>query len=234
MRRLLFLDLDDTLFHSRRKVDPAGGEPVGFASDGSEDSFMRPHQRAFFDWISDGAEVIPTTGRSVAAYQRVRLPFTSWAICAFGGVILRPDGTVHLGWREQIAGPAEAARERLAALNDWTLATGGVRARVIEDDGLPLYVSVKTDVLPSLAPLGERLRPLLPAGWRLHIHGPNLAILPAFLGKELAVRWFLDTVAGPDTVTFGVGDSVSDGPFMALCDFAITPGRAPLLARALG
>ena len=234
MRRVLFLDLDDTLFHSRRKREPEGGaEAVAWASDGTPDSFMSARQRAFFDWIIEGAEVVPTTGRNAAAYRRVGLPFAGWAICSFGGLVLRPDGTSDPQWHGRIAPAAEAGRDTLFALLDTARAASGslaVRARVIEDDGLPLYLSVKTEDEVGLDRVAVTLRSELPAGWRVHVNARNLAILPSFLDKEHAVRWFIETVAGPDALVIGAGDSTSDAPFLAACDYALTPSSSQLLA----
>lgn len=232
MTRIIFLDLDDTLFHSHRKCD--GGEVVAWASDGSPASFMSPRQRAFFDWIAAGAEVVPTTGRNAAAYRRVGLGFSGWAICSFGGLILRPDGSPEPSWRARIEPAVGDAAATLASLVEVAVAPG-VRARVIEDDGLPLYLSAKC-APEDEALLGEvaaRVRDAAP-GWTLHQNGWNLACFPPFLGKEHAVRWFRANVAGPDALAIGVGDSASDAPFLAACDFAVAPARSQIVERLLG
>lgn len=235
MRRVLFVDLDDTLFHSRRKRAPEpGAEAVAWASDGTPDSFMSARQRAFFDWVIAGAEVVPTTGRNVAAYRRVGLPFTGWAICSFGGLILRPDGSTDPRWHAHVAPLALAGAAELQALAAVALATSEpvtVRARVIHDDGLPLYLSVKTEEDASLDGLASTLRAQLPGGWRVHVNARNLAVLPPFLGKEHAVRWFIETVCEPDAVVIGAADSLSDAPFLGACDYALLPCPSQLLAR---
>lgn len=235
MRRVLFVDLDDTLFHSRRKRAPGPGtEAVAWASDGTADSFMTAQQRAFFDWVIEGSEVVPTTGRNVAAYRRVGLPFVGWAICSFGGVILGPDGVSDARWRGRIAPMALAHSPALHALVEAALAASGsvnVRARVIEDDGLPLYLSVKTEDEAGLDALASTLREQLPIGWRVHVNARNLAVMPPFLGKEHAVGWFIENVCGPDALVIGAADSLSDAPFLAACDYALLPCPSQLLAR---
>lgn len=237
MRRVLFLDLDDTLFHSRHKAEPeAGSEAVAWASDGTPDSFMSTRQRAFFDWICDGAEVVPTTGRSASAYRRVSLPFSGWAICSFGGRILRPDGSSDPRWHSQMAPQAHGSRETLNVLLHQANAAIGdrpARARLIEDDGLPLYLSVKSESEVAITSLMPALCAWLPTGYTVHINGASLTVLPPFLGKEHAVRWFIETVAGPDALAIGAGDSTSDGPFLAACDYALTPSRSQLLTHLL-
>ncbi len=236
MRRVLFLDLDDTLFHSRRAATPGDNEAVADGSDGTPDSFMSPEQRAFFDWIVEGAEVVPTTGRNEAAFRRVRLPFSGWAICSFGGLMLRPDGSPEPRWRAQLAPLAELSVAPLQALVATARRAAGdiaVRARVIEDDGLPLYLSVKTDSQHDLSPVAAALRTELAPGWRIHVNRHNLAIMPPFLGKEHAVRWFIENVCGPDVLTIGAGDSLSDAPFLAACHYALMPAASQLLRSIL-
>lgn len=232
MRRVVFIDLDDTLFHTRHKT--SGGEPVAWASDGSAASFMNDRQRAFFDWISTDADVIPTTGRNAAAYRRVSLPFRSWAICSFGGLILRPDGTSEGRWRARIAPLASLHADELQSLAALARADA-IRVRVVEDDDLPLYLSVKSEVGDEarLAPIAARLRDAAPAGWNLHANGHNLALMPPFLGKEHAVRWVRANVVGDDALAIGVGDSMSDAAFLAACDFGLAPARSQLVARLL-
>jgi hydroxymethylpyrimidine pyrophosphatase-like HAD family hydrolase len=232
MRRVVFIDLDDTLFHTAHRVSPVGAETVAWASDGSPASFMHPHQRAFYDWIAAGADVVPTTGRNADAYRRVSLGFEGWAICSFGGLILRPDGSSEPRWRERIAPLAEAQAGRLDALSG--LATGdAVRTRVVMDDGLPLYLSIKTAVgsESALTPVLAALRDAVAPGWQIHLNGHNLAVMPPFLGKEHAVRWYRAHIAGADALAIGVGDSLSDAAFLAACDYAVTPSRSQLLAR---
>ncbi len=234
--RVVFLDLDDTLFHSRHKAPEAGSEVArlevaALAADGAPSGFMSRRQRIFFDWIAAGAEIVATTGRSAVAFRRVTLPLDGWAICSFGGLILRPDGTSDPRWRATVAPLANAHAAALVVLAEVARAES-IRVRVVEDDGLPLYVSVKSDVGDEarLAPIAARLRAAAP-DWSLHTHGHNLALMPGYLGKEHAVRWMRAHVVQADAVAIGVGDSVSDGPFLAACDYAIAPSRSALFAR---
>lgn len=144
MRRVVFVDLDDTLFHTRHKTGAhASLVAVAFTSDGAPASFMNERQRAFYDWIAHGADVVPTTGRNAAAYRRVSLPFGGWAICSFGGLVLRPDGTADPDWRARMAALVEP--DTLASLAG-VVRGEGIRVRIVEDDGLPLYLSIKCAV----------------------------------------------------------------------------------------
>jgi len=237
---LVFVDLDDTLFCSRRKTPDENAEPIAYRGDGVALSFMTGRQRAFFEWLSRDAVIVPTTGRNAAALGRVRLRFADHAICSFGGLILRPDGTPEPRWRAHVEEQAKAALPQLGVLLEAIrieAARSGVdvRARSVADDGLELYLSIKhnaddAEALATLVPFVERQ---LPPGWRVGLNGNNLAVLPGFLGKEKAVAWFLEQLAAPPTFVLGAGDSFSDAPFLALCDYVLTPAQSQLFGRML-
>ena len=63
-----------------------------------------------------------------------------------------------------------------------------------------------------------------------HLNGNNLAVLPKIINKESAVSYLIDGYKRqhPELVTFGAGDSKTDAPFMALCDYALIPKNTQL------
>ena len=247
MRRIFFVDLDDTLFHTPRKLPAPSGpddsvaEAVAFDRNGAPISYRRARQRALFDWLSHEGEIVPTTGRNLDAFQRVRLPITGHAICSFGGLIVTPAGVPEPRWHGRIADQAASHGTALAELVGQILQLAGeravdVRACSVVDAGLDLYVSVKHNREDSaaLAAFAVELQPALAPGWSMHLNDNNLAFMPAWLGKHHAVQWFvehlMDRSAGP-VLSVGVGDSLSDAPFMGVCDYALTPTRSQLFAR---
>lgn len=238
MRPLIFLDLDDTLFQTLRKCPSGDLVPAALDKDGEPLSFMAAHQCSFLDFLLTSADVVPTTGRNVAAYRRVQLKFTGYSICSHGGLILTPDGEPEPRWRGIVAAESQRTASLLQELDEAARRRGAasgfdIRSRVIEDDGLPLYVSIKHNAEASgqLAPLAEELRPLLPSGWTIHLNGNNMALLPPFVSKKLAVEWFREEIASPAAFTIGIGDSHSDAAFMAACDFALAPTNSQLFRR---
>ena len=237
-RPLLLVDLDDTLFRSRRKTLDDAAEPVAWGSDGAPVSFMTGRQRAFLEWLSRDAVLVPVTGRNAAALGRVRLSFADHAICSFGGVILRPDGSCEPRWHARIEEHTAQALPLLEALLEGLrpeLARLDIRARKVVDQGLELYLSMKHNAadagaLATLVPVIERQ---LPQSWRVALNDNNLAVLPGHLGKEQAVAWFLQELAPPHSFVLGAGDSHSDAPFLAVCDYVLTPTQSQLGARML-
>lgn len=79
-RPLVFVDLDDTLFQTARKM---GDEPRFTATldvDGQPNGFMNATQKSFVEWLLATSDVVPVTARSIEAYQRVQLPFAHGAV----------------------------------------------------------------------------------------------------------------------------------------------------------
>ena len=244
---ILFVDLDDTLFQSLEKC-PHRDElkPTAFLKDGAPISYTTPAQRSFIGFAQQGMTMIPTTARNLDALNRVDLPFTSWAVIDYGGVVLRPDRSVDQDWldamRVKMAQALPGLEQLAAEIDAWGERTGyGGRARMIEDFDTAFYLCIKD---PDK--IGERLerverevvQPWIEAGDRpywIHRNGNNLAILPNALNKSHAVAHVTAILrqANPDIITFGMGDSKSDARFMAACDYAIVPRRTQLAGVAL-
>ncbi|MCC2974959.1 hypothetical protein [Massilia sp. IC2-476] len=244
MKKFLFADLDDTLFQTFEKCAARDGlEPAAYYKDGSICSYTTRAQRAFLSFVQDGMTVIPTTARDQDGLRRVQLPFASYAIINYGGVVLTPNGEPDRAWLDGMRSAMHAAlpglQELARHLDAYGAATGyGGRARMIEDFATPFFLVVKDPDKrhERLAPIEtEVVRPWIADGdkdYVVHRNGNNLAILPKALDKANAVAHVTALLAAEhgDIVTFGMGDSRSDARFMAACDYAIVP-RATQLAR---
>jgi hydroxymethylpyrimidine pyrophosphatase-like HAD family hydrolase len=235
VKTYVFLDLDDTVFRSHRKCpNPAGLEAVEFL-DGRPISYMSPRQRTLFDRLARHT-IIPTTARSHSAFRRVQLPFMSYVILDFGGVVLSPTGEIDADWdglmRPQAAAAEpglQAALERVLRWNDDHSA--GLRPRLISDFDMPLYLVVKHPEvdLAKLRALAES--DAWPRGpeWRTHMNGNNLSLVPRHLGKEHAVRYVMESHLDAErSLILGCADSTSDASYLQLCDYAIIPGGSQL------
>jgi hypothetical protein len=242
-RVIALVDLDDTLFQTRRKCPPHFSDealtPLGFARDGSALSFATPQQMSFLDWLAETAHLVPVTARSLDAFRRVRLRHTG-AICAHGGLILdeagRPDADWHSSMAAHAHGHAPALNALSAAIAERaSAAREPIAVRVLAEAELPLYVLAKhvgADA-EALHALVDAAVPDLPPGWTRHSNGNNVALLPPFLGKQHAVGHLLPPLRArfPDAAVIGIGDSRTDAPFMALCDFAMLPTGSQLAER---
>lgn len=247
MRTLVFLDLDDTLFQTRHKCPIESDlHPAAYLKDGTAHSFMTGSQRALWRLLEPNATLIPTTARDLDALRRVDLPFRSWSIIDYGGVILDPQGEPDAEWMGRMRLVSQEAIGELLALLDLVdsfIAHEGLSAkvRIIEDLGLPFYLVAK--YRDGHEPDLDHIEQDLVAPWvtaraadyRLHRNGNNLAVIPRTLGKEWAVRYLIERLGREwgELVTIGVGDSLIDGDFMAECDYSMTPRGSQLFEAAI-
>ena len=237
MKALVFADLDDTLFQTRRKVPEREDAELTVAStlaDGRPSGYATPVQRALLALL-EGARLVPVTARSREALARVAVAAAP-AVCANGGCILGEDGAPDRAWHARLAARAaraDARVEEVFALVDGACATLDVRRWIVAEDGLALYVVVKDNAEEGRALEALVAGPLdgaLPDGWRVHLNGNNLALSPPWLAKRDAVAHLLPRLVGgrADLPVIGLGDSLSDAGFMDLCHYALAPTGSQL------
>ena len=229
-RIVIFLDLDDTILQTAPKCPPAEPvEPAAVDRAGQALSFMtRAQRRLLAFWLERGT-VIPVTGRTDEALARVTLQFESWRITHHGAVIRQPDGCLPGWWYAEIRPLLVAAQPLL-----WECATGleqgavagGYRVRSHSIDEWLTYISVKANAdEAALAGVRARLATTdLPEELALHHNGNNLAVTVRGARKHDAVRRVAAELErdGP-IVSIGAGDSLTDIPFLRVCDFALVP-----------
>lgn len=246
-QKFLFVDLDDTLFQSLEKCGARDGlQPAAFLKDGSPISYTTAAQRAFITFAQDGMTMIPATARNLNAFERVDLPFASYAVLDYGGIVLGPDRVIDQHWLARTRAAMHAAlpglEELAARIDAYATRTGfGGRARIIEDAATPFYLVLKDPqkVAASLEPFErEVVQPWITEGQRdyfIHRNGNNLAVLPNALNKAHAVSYVIEKLRAEhgEILTFGMGDSKSDARFMAACDYAILPARTQLAGLTL-
>ncbi len=244
MRVITLVDLDDTLFQTQRKCLPDVPSealvPIGFKSDGSPLSYATPQQMQFIQWLSETTHFVPVTARSFDALRRVRLDYTQ-AVCAHGGMILGDDGAIDTEWdafiRMQALEHAAIIQRLTDALGTAANAAGSaVHARVQMEGDIALYPLARHEDADEAAlnHVANAVADQLPAGWTDHRNSNAVAFLPPFLAKQHAVKRILPSLRArfPEAMVIGIGDSISDAPFMDHCDFAMTP-TASQLARAV-
>ncbi len=245
MRPIALVDLDDTLFQTLRKCPAELAEdaltPIAFAKDGDPLGFATPRQLAFLNWLSETTRVVPVTGRSLDALRRVKIDFTA-AVCAHGGVVLREDGLHDPDWATHIATESARHAAMLDQLADAVRVASDAAGiplsiRVLREEDVPIYVIVKHPeaIDRELNAVVDAMVGDVPGDWTVHRNGNNIALMPPFLGKAHAVAPLLADLRTrfPGAPVIGIGDSLTDAPFMALCDFAMMPTRSQLAAVAL-
>ena len=247
MKKVLFVDLDDTLFQSHGKC-PVATElvPLAYLSDGNPISYASPAQMTTLQMLQTEMLVVPVTARNLDAFSRVRISFTNGAVLNYGGVILKPDMSVDEVWMERSRSHSSREMEGLQFYLEYLKFESDrckcdLKVRIIEDLGLSFYVVAKSssgdaEAIAKIAKLCERQRQASNfSEYRIHVNGNNLAVLPNWLDKRNAVQYLQETLCeaqGP-LVTFGMGDSLIDIGFMSECQYMIVPTASQIAAKRL-
>lgn len=236
MDTLIFLDLDDTIFQTEAKCPQ--GEPITPAArhrNGDAASHITERQGRFLRMLDRMGTVIPTTGRNNAALARVELPFESYRITNHGAIILDADGSPLVSWCEAVLPQLRRLGSRLETMAERTRQAIdelriAARARVISEFDVPTYVSIKAEDPNSLSRLHSECQSVW-SNLRVHQNGRNLALLPPPTRKDKAVRFIIEQASnGKQPLSIAIGDSLSDIPFLTVCDFAVTPRNSQIQA----
>lgn len=249
LHKVLFVDLDDTLFCSDRKHPPTPEcVPLAFLKDGQPISYASAAQQSVLQLLQQTMEVVPVTARNLNAFGRVRIDFSSAAILNYGGTVLEADGQLDAEWLERSQRASADTQDALAALEHSLLAhceSAGLAlsVRTISDHGVAFYIVIKspTGRLQDIDAIAAHCAdvcehdPAL-AGFRLHRNGNNVALLPPWLDKSHAVAYVKHKLEQrhPGVVTFGMGDSLVDLAFMNECQYLIVPAASQIAQLRMG
>ncbi|MCX7100817.1 MAG: hydrolase [Methylobacter sp.] len=243
MQSYIFLDLDDTLFQTLRKCVPGVNdhnlEVRAYLPDGTANSFATHKQQWLWHWLAKGFKIVPVTARDVHAFERVNLPFQEEVVLNHGAVILDKQRVVDKVWMEQIMQELPIYHDKLlelwAEVELYAKRNSGFKPRLVNDFDITWYGVIKHSdgteaVLKTLMDEVIIEHPhIIDGSLYWHLNGNNLALLPKIINKESAVSYLLDGYKQhSEVLTFGAGDSKTDAPFMALCDYALIPKNTQL------
>jgi hydroxymethylpyrimidine pyrophosphatase-like HAD family hydrolase len=244
MQRYIFLDLDDTLFQTLRKcefgADDHRLQVRAFLPDGTPNSFATHKQQWLWDYLAQGFKIVPVTARDVHAFGRCNLPFQEEVVLNHGAVILNKQREIDEMWFEHIMQRLPNYLEKLFDLwqeiEDYAKQHQGYKTYLVNDFGITWYGYIKhsdrteSSLNKLLETVIKQNRGILEGSLYWHLNGNNLAVLPKIINKQDAVRYLLEQYKNehPDLLTFGAGDSKTDAPFLALCDYALIPKNSQL------
>jgi hydroxymethylpyrimidine pyrophosphatase-like HAD family hydrolase len=249
LKKILFTDLDDTLFQSHRKAPPGDRWLTqAYLSDGSPVSFSSPQQQSVLEMFQHEMTIIPVTARNYDAYRRVNINFTAEAVLNYGGVILNSDGTPDESW---LKSSRTNSRDSEEVLHLWMAMLEAecesksldLRVRIISDFGIPFYLVAKSKsgnvaVVQAGGEFCKRIKLMKPLQNNVFIHTNhnNLALIPKWLNKRHAVEFLCDryTKRHSNVLSFGMGDSLVDLGFMGICDYSIIPSASQIFGERLG
>lgn len=238
---LFFIDLDDTVFQTARKMTPAQrADAVTAALDrhGNPRSFMTQCQHNLIAWLNSHACLIPVTGRGTQELQRVCIPFRSWRIATHGAVILDPEGRADAVWQQRIESivlPLQTRMQELARQCTQFFDSRGYDAfaRINVEYETGIYLVMKhhdSSRLHELYAVQKELFPQLDlSAYALSANDNNISLLPRGIDKASALRYVLEKLrTDPAMPVIGLGDSLSDLPFLSHCDWWGMPQNSQL------
>lgn len=242
-RPYALMDLDDTLFQTKRKLDqwqlPTDALTVAtLDKQGEPLSFFTAKQAQFFAWLSQTTELIPITARDTQEIKRVKLPFHSWQVLTHGAVIVQPNGKSLEAWQSvmvQALTPLQAPMSQLYDMLNTEFSALNLRVTPHCElfNGVPLTVYLAIKQVDKdhtvLLKLAEKLPTLsvIDQAFYVHVNANNLAILPHAVHKREAVKFLLHEL-DPTRPSFGFGDSVTDLAFLQCLDWYGTPNKGQL------
>lgn len=247
MELFVFLDLDDTIFQTKRKC-PENQPifPAAFAQDGSVMSFFTSKQARLFKILNHKTRLIPTTARNHKSFSLTKIEKFDYAIINHGGIILNADGSIHQTWFMMMKGLLDPVLKDLKSLQKMLQIEAIKRQihfkiRLIDDLGLTFYLLIKHEDRNSHS-LKELLTQVIEphlAQYHLdfyyHLNDNNLAILPRFLNKAPAVKFLQQELNQhyPEYLSIGMGDSLTDMAYMKLCDYFMTPKNSQIVKECI-
>jgi hydroxymethylpyrimidine pyrophosphatase-like HAD family hydrolase len=230
----IFADLDNTLIR-RAPLDGYTGplEAAAYES-GVPTTVMTAADLELLAHLRSTGVIIPVTGRSIQGYQKINLLwkyFSSYLVLNHGATILGTGGADQMGtlcpsWQTRTESVAEVNREailKIFARLKQSLVTGQVRLH--EEFGLALYVSAR--LAPNTPESAfAALRFAVEQQVNLEVFevlhtGRISSVIPRALSKRAAVLELTARLGRPQTL--GVGDSLTDLPFMTVCDQQLAP-----------
>jgi len=239
MSIVTFADLDDTLFSSRSSLSEESPlEPAALLESGNVVSYCTTQQKTILQMLRQAGAVVPVTARSRQAFSRVLVPFDGYAVLSHGAVVLKPDRSVDLDWKEtikdQLKTSSASLQDLVSEITKWE-PSGSLRAWLVKEDEIEAYVVVK-GVSATCDRLGALHHEFLSewsvrnSGCQVHRNGRHLVVIPNGISKMAAVEYLMQEMRRdtPNLAFVGIGDSDSDLGFMRLCDYMIIPPASQL------
>lgn len=240
MHSVVFADIDGTLIEPVRRLTAISPGVVA-ATDrvGRPVAYRTPQTDQLLRVLNAADLLIPVTGRSRSAFERVDIPFNSFAIMHHGAMITDGAGQECSTYAAEVRDDIHRSHQVLDDAfghAECDIAARGLPLRVYRQMLQDRTVEVCIKHADHRAAALDDGADAIAAYWRtlpevrIHRNGNNLALLPDTVTKERAVRWVQDRLRvelGMMT-TFGIGDSTSDMGFMAVCDYWMIPGRSQI------
>lgn len=242
-RVFVFTDLDDSLFSSKRKHTKTSGSQIASINKlGEIESYATLQQQKLVQMLAAlNASFIAVTGRRTSSYEHCIIDQVSnsdYAIVSHGALILGEQSALLPCWIKYLNNTYDMKywQEKLTQthcqlIKYFSAINCEARVRLIVDHDICTYICIKIPVYyhqkTLLAKINVYLKQL---DFSIHGNAGNFAVLPPYANKELAVNYLIKKLnMSDDDVIFGIGDSLSDLPFIRNLDFAIFPKSSQIM-----
>jgi hypothetical protein len=194
-----------------------------------EHSFVTARAASMVEAMNLAGDLVPVTTRTLAQYQRVRLPGPPprYAVCLNGGRLL-VDGREDMDFTSRVAGRlADVAPfgEVHARLAEVCAAAGQFVKALREAEGVFCYAVLFEPGAPEgwLAEVQEVARV---SGWKVSVQGRKVYCVPDSLTKAHAVEEVRERVGA--SRLHAAGDSTLDADLLEAADRGLMPGGSEL------
>ena len=238
---VFFSDIDDTLIQTQKKcLNEVKLTTNAVDANGQPSSFSTPAQQQLINMCNEHI-FIPVTGRNKAALDRVSISTNGFQVIDHGAIVLNEKGDMDEQWAtiltEQSLDWHNILEDHLKQVQHIVAKKSlALRCRIIFDFGFACYISIKGNPL-DLVKLDEICQNFcaIADNARVHTNGDNMALLPPFACKKLAVNYLKQNylTINSETLFIGLGDSNSDLPFMQECHFQMIPPKSQISADKL-
>ncbi|EPJ46527.1 MAG: hypothetical protein OFPI_04700 [Osedax symbiont Rs2] len=238
---VFFSDIDDTLIQTQKKcLNEPELTTSAVDANGNPSSYSTPAQQLLINMCKEHI-FIPVTGRNKAALDRVSINTNTFQVIDHGAIVLNESGDIDTEWATMLT---KQSTDWQNILEDYLQQVQyivakkslALRCRIIFDFGFACYISIKGDPrdLTELAAICQKFSALADNA-RVHTNGNNMALLPPFACKKLAVNYLKQHYLKLNSATLfiGLGDSNSDLPFMQACHFQMIPPKSQISADKL-
>jgi hydroxymethylpyrimidine pyrophosphatase-like HAD family hydrolase len=226
VKKVLALDLDQTLIYSRRSA----GEVDELVCVEQKDEKPLSHMTvAAYEVLADLQQrhhVVPVTTRTAEQYRRVHLPHhVKWAVTCNGGVLLH-KGKRDAEWAERVArdlttvAPASEAAKLFQRVEDEPWVNSW---RQVEDLFVYLVAASRKQLPAQWASTAQAW--CEEHGWTLSVQGRKAYAVPQVLSKGAAALRIAEQLGGE---LLAAGDSLLDRDLLEAAAYAVRPAHGEL------